>query len=93
MLKAALQNDFNYERLILVWASMADKDIAGTLLVVAPLAAEIIFTRPESERSARPEALRDLLPEELHQPDPHCLHRFGPGRPWTWPWSVPARVT
>jgi dihydrofolate synthase/folylpolyglutamate synthase len=67
MLKAALQNDFNYERLILVWASMADKDIAGTLLEVAPLAAEIIFTRPESERSARPEALRDLLPEDLQQ--------------------------
>ena len=66
VLKAALQNDFSYERLILVWASMADKDVAGTLLLVAPLAAEIIFTRPESERSARPEALRDLLPEKLH---------------------------
>ncbi|MHB8809883.1 MAG: bifunctional folylpolyglutamate synthase/dihydrofolate synthase [Desulfobulbaceae bacterium] len=65
VLKAALQNDFSYERLILVWASMADKDVAGTLLAVAPLAAEIIFTRPESERSARPEALRDLLPREL----------------------------
>jgi dihydrofolate synthase/folylpolyglutamate synthase len=64
-LKTALQSDFSYERLILVWASMADKDIAGTLLEVAPLAAEIVFTRPERERSARPEALRDLLPEQL----------------------------
>ncbi|HBI15124.1 MAG TPA: bifunctional folylpolyglutamate synthase/dihydrofolate synthase [Desulfobulbaceae bacterium] len=64
-LKNALRDDFSYDRLILVWASMADKDIAGTLLEVAPLAAEIIFTRPESERSARPETLRDLLPGEL----------------------------
>jgi dihydrofolate synthase/folylpolyglutamate synthase len=66
-LRASLQHDFHYARLILVWASMADKDLAGTLLTVAPMAAEIIFTRPESERAARPEALRDLLPGELRQ--------------------------
>ena len=65
VLKAALHDDFRFTRLILVWACMADKDVTATLLEVAPLAAEIIFTRPESERSARPEVLRDLLPEEL----------------------------
>lgn len=67
VLRDALQNDFRYGRLILVWASMADKDVAGTLLAVAPLAEEIIFTRPENERSARPGALRALLPAELRE--------------------------
>jgi dihydrofolate synthase/folylpolyglutamate synthase len=64
-LKAALRDEFSFARLILVWACMADKDIRTTLLEVAPLAAEIIFTRPESERSARPADLAALLPGEL----------------------------
>lgn len=67
VLKSALQEDFEYERLILVWASMADKDVGATLQLVAPLAREIIFTRPESERSARPADLETLLPAELRQ--------------------------
>ncbi len=62
-LKAALQDDFAYDRLILVWACMADKDVARTLRAVSPLADHIVFTRPESERSATPEALAALLPE------------------------------
>ena len=44
---------------------MADKDMRGTLLQIAPLAAKIIFTRPEAERSALPEQLAELLPAEL----------------------------
>ena len=66
-LAAALRDEIHPNRLILVWACMADKDIATTLLEVAPLAAEIIFTRPESERSAQPERLRDLLPANLRE--------------------------
>ena len=62
-LVAALGRDFRYHRLILVWASMADKDMAATLDLIAPLADIFILTRPESERSATPEALRALLPE------------------------------
>ena len=64
-LKKSLQNDFNYDRLLLVWASMADKDIGKTLMEVAPLAERIIFTRPETERSALPEDMVRLLPEKL----------------------------
>ncbi len=60
-LAEALRGEFRYNRLILVWACMADKDMAGTLHVVAPLADTIIFTRPESERSATPEQLAALL--------------------------------
>jgi dihydrofolate synthase / folylpolyglutamate synthase len=64
-LKNALLNDFGYDRLFLVWGSMADKDIRGTLLEIAPLARRIIFTRAEAERSARPDDMVRLLPEQL----------------------------
>ena len=42
---------------------MADKDISQTLATMAPLADHIIFTRPESERSAMPEDLLARLPD------------------------------
>jgi len=64
-LKRSLQNDFHYNRLVLIWASMADKDMNGTLHAIAPLAGKIIFTRPEAERSAPPETLFRLLPDSL----------------------------
>ncbi len=67
----ALQGEFSFARLILVWAAMADKDIRASLAAVAPLAHRIIFTRPETERSARPEDLRALLPA-AQRPSAHC---------------------
>lgn len=61
-LRIALENEFAYDRLILIWGAMADKDNAATLQEIAPLADYIYFTRPESERSAMPEALLATLP-------------------------------
>ncbi len=61
-LRQALEEDFSFQRLILVWGAMADKEITTTLATIAPLADTIIFTRPESERSARPEELCAMLP-------------------------------
>ncbi len=66
-LKHALENDFSYARLILIWGAMADKDIKKTLLEIAPLADSIIFTRPEYERSATPEQLVETLPPSLQK--------------------------
>ena len=43
---------------------MADKDIGQTIKTIAPLADHIIFTRPESERSAMPADLLALLPDQ-----------------------------
>jgi len=63
-LRDALVSEFRYDRLILVWACMGDKDVAATLTAIAPLADRIIFTRPESERSATPEQLAAILPEK-----------------------------
>ncbi|MDF1613647.1 bifunctional folylpolyglutamate synthase/dihydrofolate synthase [Desulfurivibrio dismutans] len=61
-LVAALKDDFSGWRLVVVWASMVDKDVAAGLGQIAPLADELILTRPESERSATPAAMRQMLP-------------------------------
>lgn len=58
----SLAKDYCYRHLILVWACMADKDMAATLLAIAPLASQLILTRPEGERSATAEQLITLLP-------------------------------
>jgi len=63
-LRDALVSEFRYDRLILVWACMGDKDVAATLTTIVPLADKIIFTRPESERSATPAQLAAILAEE-----------------------------
>lgn len=66
-LAAALQDDFGYRRLIMVWASMADKDVGAGLQLIAPLCDHLVLTRPESERSAAPEEMRRLLPAAVGQ--------------------------
>ncbi|MBU3937415.1 MAG: bifunctional folylpolyglutamate synthase/dihydrofolate synthase, partial [Proteobacteria bacterium] len=63
-LRDSLVSEFGYDRLILVWGCMADKDVAATLTSIAPLADRIIFTRPESERSATVEQLTAILSDE-----------------------------
>jgi dihydrofolate synthase/folylpolyglutamate synthase len=61
----ALENDYEYARLILVWAAMSDKDFRTSLPQLGRLAGVIIFTRLEYERSARPEQMLQLLPAEI----------------------------
>jgi dihydrofolate synthase/folylpolyglutamate synthase len=59
---ASLRTDFPHDQLIMVWASMGDKDFQGCVATVAPLCRTMIFTRPEELRSATPEALQAALP-------------------------------
>ena len=61
-----LENDYEYDRLILVWAAMSDKDFRVALPQIARLAGVIIFTRLEYERSAQPEQMLHALPVEMH---------------------------
>jgi len=63
----SLKKEFQYDKLICVWASMSDKDIAKTLHPIAPLCDHIVFTRPEAERSALTEDLVQILPEEYRK--------------------------
>jgi dihydrofolate synthase/folylpolyglutamate synthase len=61
-LVAYLRLQVDCPKLVMVWASMADKDYVSSLAAVAPLCYRLIFTRPEAERSARPEVLAAALP-------------------------------
>lgn len=53
--------------LVLIWASMGDKDYVASLARIVPFCRWIIFTRPEAERSATPEQLIACLPEQFRQ--------------------------
>jgi len=64
-LRAALNEDFEYDRLILMWAAMEDKDISKTLPVVSPLADTLVLTKVDYDRSAEPENLKKALPADL----------------------------
>lgn len=59
-----LANEYHYRNIVLVWGAMVDKDIGAGLREVLPLAAKVILTRPEGERSAEPEQLAACLPED-----------------------------
>jgi dihydrofolate synthase/folylpolyglutamate synthase len=58
-----LQEQYTYRRLIVVLGIMADKDLRGMFLRLAPLAERIILTRPTYERAAEPESLQAVAGE------------------------------
>jgi len=60
-----LSTECSYQKLILVWGAMADKDLQKTLPLVAKFADNIILTKPDGERSAEPELLFQNVPEHL----------------------------
>ena len=60
-----LEKECSYQKLVLVWGAMVDKDLRKTLSLVAPLAYRIILTKPEGERSAEPELLFQHVPGNL----------------------------
>jgi dihydrofolate synthase / folylpolyglutamate synthase len=59
-LARALRTLFRYERLILVFGVLADKNYKGMLKTLAPAADRIILTRPLSERAMDPAVLAGL---------------------------------
>lgn len=60
----SLDEDFTYDRLVCVWASMGDKDIAGSLGPLIAHCDQFIFVRPEEDRSATAGELMGLLPDD-----------------------------
>ena len=59
-LRRALQTDFSYRRLWLIFGVLGDKDYRAMARKLFPLADGVILTRPESDRSL---PLSALLPE------------------------------
>ncbi|HWR58873.1 MAG TPA: folylpolyglutamate synthase/dihydrofolate synthase family protein [Thermodesulfovibrionales bacterium] len=52
-----------YDKVILILGIMADKDVAGIMKPLLPLASETIFTAPGYERAASPETLAEYASE------------------------------
>ena len=53
----AVRDHFEYRRLVLLYAMATDKDIAGSLGIILPLADEVFFTVTNSPRAARPDLM------------------------------------
>ncbi|MEE8317321.1 MAG: cyanophycin synthetase, partial [Candidatus Omnitrophota bacterium] len=56
----AIENDFDFDQLILVLGVMEDKDISSILKEILPLANRVIYTRPTYYRAADPQYLMDM---------------------------------
>lgn len=54
----------DYDHLVVVWASMGDKDYHPALAMISPLCSRLILTRPEAERSAHPDLLLAAISAE-----------------------------
>ena len=59
-LVAALQEDYRYNRLVLLFGAPEDKNVAGMLARLLPLADEVVMTTANHPRSATPEQLADM---------------------------------
>lgn len=62
ILADSLRNYFlpYYKRIMLILGIMADKDMAGIMKPLLPIASEIIMAAPEYERAASPEKLSEI---------------------------------
>ena len=59
-LVVALQEDYRYDRLVLLFGTPEDKNVAGMLARLLPLADEVVMTTANHPRSAAPEQLADM---------------------------------
>lgn len=82
-LAEAIPETFEYERLILVFGMLKPHEPAGVLRHLLPMADEVIFTRPPSERAYLPEELASAIPIHVPvtvQPDPSSAFTKGVNR-------------
>jgi len=71
-LAAALTGEFDYERLVIVVAILADKDARGMLKVLGSIADELILTENRSARCISAQRLGDFcrMDRQEHQVEP-----------------------
>ena len=63
MLEKTLNEDFEYERLVLVVGILEDKDIQRMLSVIIPVSDVVIVTKSKNARACEPTALKDRIKE------------------------------
>jgi dihydrofolate synthase/folylpolyglutamate synthase len=67
-----LKDDFTYDRLILIFGVLTDKNYGAMLRKLAPLADTIILTRSKEERALQPDAIR--LIAQHYNPNVEVIH-------------------
>ncbi|MBX7254444.1 MAG: hypothetical protein K1X50_20860, partial [Candidatus Promineofilum sp.] len=65
-LVAALREEYTYDRLVLLFGAPEDKNVAGMLSRLLPLADEVIMTTANHPRSATPEQLAAMAHDLGH---------------------------
>lgn len=60
-LVAALEDSFDFDEWGIVLGAFSDKDIAGIVSTIVPVATQVFVTAPESDRAAEPDAVADLV--------------------------------
>lgn len=68
-LLTTLTKEYSYEKLVVVWGAMEDKDLSLTVPAIAALASTVILTKPQGDRAADPDQLMKVIPKELR---PRC---------------------
>lgn len=67
-LKKALQEQVNYNKLVLVIGILGDKALDDMLREIIPMADKIIITKPDSPRAAEPEIVADVAEKYTRYP-------------------------
>lgn len=60
-LKEAIAEHFGHERLVLILGASSDKDVAGMVTELVPMASDVIATRSRHPRALAPQSLLDEL--------------------------------
>ena len=61
VLKDTLENEFEFDKLILVVGILSDKNIEEMLKIIVPLASEIIVTKSSMDRACDPKVLKKII--------------------------------
>ncbi|MFB7252332.1 bifunctional folylpolyglutamate synthase/dihydrofolate synthase [Microbacterium sp. NPDC056234] len=70
-LAQALDDSFDFDEWGVVLGILSDKDAAGIVAVLAPAAAHVFATAPESERASDADAIADLVEQAGHRATVH----------------------
>jgi dihydrofolate synthase/folylpolyglutamate synthase len=60
-LRTTLDEDFDYDKLILVLGILSDKDISSMLSIIVPIAEAIVVTRSHNSRACEPSKLKEMI--------------------------------
>ena len=66
-LKAALDDDFDYDKLILVLGILSDKDIPSMLSIIVPAADTIVVTKSRNKRACEPSKIKEMTEQSGYE--------------------------